>query len=218
MWRSALIDGGIAVGFLVLWYFSWRYWLRRRSQLILGWLQMAFRRHGKISEVRWLSPSRFQVHLSLRSSSFHQARLTIQLAPRELPLSWLWYRIRRHQETATFAANLDTPPPFDLDVRNHRWCATSLPSPTQLSKNWQAQRLGAVVITTRRDWQHEIVNMMDALTASRSFDFLKIAYRKDPPHFSAVLALNAMEPDALAEINVFDVIRELATNSSTSTF
>jgi hypothetical protein len=59
---------------------------------------------------------------------------------------------------------------------------------------------------------------MDALTASRSFDFLKITFRKDEPHFSATMALNAIEPDALEEISVFDVIRELATSSSPSAF
>ena len=78
------------------------------------------------------------------------------------------------------------------------------PTP-QTAKKWSAERLGPMVITTRKDWQHEIVNMMDALAASRSYDFLKIAYRKESPHFSATVALNAMEPDALAEVSVIDV-------------
>ena len=135
-----------------------------------------------------------------------------------MPLSWLWYRIRRHQETATFAADLDSPPAFNLDVRNHRWCSTASAKVPLKVKKWSAERLGPLVISTRNDWQHEIVNMMDALAASRSYDFLKIAFRKQAPHFSATVALNAMEPDALAEINVFDVIRELATSSSPSAF
>ena len=219
MWWSALIDGGVAVGLLVLWYLSWRSWLRKRSELIVGWVQVAFHRHGKINEVEWLSPSRFEVDLRLKTSAFRQAKLTVQLAPREMPFTWLWYRIRKHQETATFAANLDTPPAFNLDVRNHRWCGIPQPIQHKLEgKQWKAERLGPVVITTRRDWQHEIVNMMDAMTASRSYEFLKIEFRKDEPHFSATMALNAIEPDALAEISVFDVIRELATSSSPSAF
>jgi len=218
MWRSALIDGGVAISFLAIWYFSWRHWLRRRARLVLGWVQVAFRRHGKVSEVEWLSASRFRVNLRLRTTTFHNAHLIVQLAPRELPFSWLWYRIRKHQETATFAANLDSPPAFNLDVRNHRWCGTSLSSPPAPTKKWSAERLGPIVITTRRDWQHEIVNMMDALSASRSYEFLKIVFRKDSPHFLATVALNAMQADALAEVNVFDVIRELATSSSPSTF
>jgi hypothetical protein len=219
MWWSALIDGSIAVGFLVLWYFSWRYWLRKRARLIVGWVQIAFRRHGKISEIQWLSPSRFEVNLRTRASAFREAKLVVQLAPREMPFTWLWYRLRKHQETVTFAACLDTPPAFNLDVRNHRWCGTSQPISQKMArKEWKAERLGPVVITTRRDWQHEIVNMMDALTASRSYEFLKIKFRKTEPHFSATMALNAIEPDALAEISVFDVIRELATSSSPSAF
>lgn len=215
---SVLIDGGVAVAFLAIWYLVWRRWLRRRSRLIVGWVQLAFRRQGKVAQVEWLTTSRFRVNLRLKTTTFRDAYLVVQLAPRELPFTWLWYRIRKHQETATFEANLDSPPAFNLDVRNHRWCGTSLSSPPATTQNWSAERLGPIVITTRRDWQHEIVNMMDALAASRSYEFLKIVFRKDSPHFLATIALSAMQPDALAELNVFDVIRELATSSSPSAF
>jgi hypothetical protein len=218
MWRSILIDGGIALALFAAWYFAWRYWMRRRSRVILGWVQLAFRRHGKVSDVQWLSPSRFKVDLRVRNHAFRQAQLTVQMAPRELPFSWLWYRIHKHQETVTFAADLDNPPAFNLDVRNHRWCGTAMSTPPNLSRHWSAERLGPLVITTRKDWQHEIVNMMDALAASRTYEFLKIAFRKKAPHFSATVALTAMEPDALEESTVFDVIRELATSSSPSAF
>ncbi len=218
MWWLALIDGGIAAALFLLWYFSWRFWLRRRSRLILTWVQLAFRRHGRVSEIQWLSASRFQLNLRLRTNAFHHAHLVVQLAPREMPFSWLWYRLRKHQETATFAANLDSPPAFDLDVHNHRWCGASVSTVPTASRQWSAEKLGTIVITTRKDWQHEIVNMMDALAASRSYDFLKIAFRKEAPHFSATMALNTMEPDALADFNVFDVIRELANSSSPSAF
>lgn len=221
MWWSALIDAAIAVSLLAIWYFSWRYWLRRRSRRVVGWVELAFRRYGKISGVQWLSPSRFQLDLRLKSGTFRDAHLIVQLAPREMPFSWLWYRLHNHQETATFAADLDSAPAFDLDVQNHRWCGTCPSDPAKSlasNRNWSAEKLGTMVITTRRDWQHDIVNMMDALRASRSYEFLKIAFRKTAPHFSATVALNAMEPDALAEVNVFDVIRELAMSSSPSTF
>jgi hypothetical protein len=218
MWWSVLIDGGIAVALLATWYFSWRLWTRRRSRHILQWVQVACRRHGKVDPIQWISPSRFQVALHLKTSAFRNANLVVQLTPREMPFSWLWYRLHKCQETATFAASLDCPPAFNLDVRNHHWCGTYDSDPTLKSKGWQAERLGTMVITTRSDWQNDIVNMMGALTASRSFEFLKIEFRKQEPHFSATVALNAMEPDAMAEMNVFDVIRELATSSSASAF
>ena len=82
MWWSVLIDGGVAVGLLAIWYFSWRLWLRRRSRLIIGWLQIACHRHGKVSDIEWLSPSRFQVNLRLRTTAFRQAHLIVQLTPR----------------------------------------------------------------------------------------------------------------------------------------
>ena len=137
-----------------------------------------------------------------------------------MPFAWIWYRLRKHQETVTFAGDLDAPPLFDLDVRNHRWSGTCLSDARQLqaTEKWSAQKLGTMIISTRKDWQHDIVNLMDAFSASRSYDFLKIAFRRQTPQFSATVALNAVEPDALAEMNVFDVIRELAASSSASAF
>lgn len=218
MWRSVLIDGVIGFGLFAVWYFSWRYWLRRRSRVILAWLQLAFRRHGKVSDIQWLSASRFQVNLRPKTCAFRHAQLIVQLAPREMPIRWLWYCMHKHQETATFAATLDSPPAFNLDVRNHRWCGTSARNTAKIPKKWCTEHLAPMVITTRSDWQHEIVNMMGALTASRSYEFLNIAFRKKPPHFYATVPLNAIEPDGLAEVNIFDVIRELATSSSPSAF
>jgi hypothetical protein len=219
MWWSALIDGGIAVVLLAIWYFGWRHWMRKRSRRILSWVELVFRPHGKIAGIHWHSPSRFQVDLRLRSGAFRHPHLVVQLAPREMPLSWLWYRLRNHQETATFSANLDCAPAFNLDLRNHRWTGTCM-GPARpvvpVGHKWKAERLGQLVITTRRDWQNDIVHMMDALAASRTYEFLKIAFRRQAPHFSATLALSAMQPDALAEADIFDVIRELATSSSPS--
>ncbi len=221
MWWSASIDGGIALALLAIWYLSWRQWSRKRSRRIVKWVELACRRHGRVDSISWLSPSRFQVDLRLKNHAFRNPHLIVQLAPREMPLSWLWYRLRKHQETATFAANLDCPPAFNLDLRNHRWSATcfnrTAQKPDEIRK-WRAERLGQIVITTRRDWQHDIVNMMDALSASRSYDFLKIVFRRESPHFSATVALGAIEPDVLAEANIFDVIRELATSSSPSPY
>ena len=219
MWWSVLIDGGIAAALLAIWYFGWRHWLRKRSRRIVSWVELACRRHGRVDTIHWLSPSRFQVDLRFRNHAFRNAHFIVQLAPREMPFSWLWYRLRKHQETATFAADLDCVPAFNLDLRNHRWAAKRVAPPALgTHKIWRAERLGQLVITTRKDWQHDIVNMMDALVASRSYDFLKIAYRRQAPHFSATVALQAIEPDTLADANVFDVIRELATNSSPSAF
>ncbi|ABF40916.1 hypothetical protein Acid345_1915 [Candidatus Koribacter versatilis Ellin345] len=217
---SALTDGGIAVALLVIWYLAWRHWLRKRSRRIVNWVEVACRHHGRVDSVHWHSASRFQVDLHLGTATFRDPHLIVQMAPCEMPLSWLWYRLRKHQETATFAATLDCAPAANLELLNHRWSATCF-KPQQRSakdREWHAQRLGQVVITTRKDWQHDIVNMMDALTASRSYDFLKIAYRREPPQFSATVALAAIQPDALAEASIFDVIRELATSSSPSPF
>ncbi len=217
---SALIDGGIALALLVIWYLFWRNWLRKRSRRIIGWVELACRRHGKVDSIHWQSPSRFQIDLKLRSQTFRNPYLVVQLAPREMPLSWLWYRLRKHQETATFAANLDCPPAADFDLRNHRWSATCFKPGKGGAKNriWRAERLGQIILTTREDWQHDIINMMDALTAARSYDFLKIEYRRESPQFTATVALEAIEPDVLAEASIFDVIRDLATSSSPSPF
>jgi hypothetical protein len=143
--------------------------------------------------------------------------LTVQLFPRQWPLSWLLRRARREKETITFQADLDSAPCFDLEVHNHRWYGPKRPRSGKL-RLWKMQPAKPFVLTTRNEWQREVTTMMNALVASRECDCSSVCIRRSSPHFSVTVPLETLAPEARSQAAIFDVLRELAIGASTARF
>lgn len=210
-----LVVGAVLVG---LWYLCFTRSNRKRAVRIQRWIEAAFAGHGHVVSAHWSAASRFHLRLRLSSNLFQRAGVTVQLFPRELPLHWLITRLRKKREIATFEADLDCAPAFNLEVQNHRWCARSHKKVKVDPDHSLIEHCGPFVLTTRNDWQREITTMMTALVASRDCDFLTVAFRRTTPHFSATVPLESLAPEAQTDSDLFDVLRELAAGASTSRF
>jgi hypothetical protein len=140
--RIIAVDLLAGASLIIVWYFGFQRYNRRKSVEVLRWIDRAFKGHGQVAGVHWAAASRFHVQLRLASAMFRHASLVVQLFPREVPFAWLMSRIRRQQETLTFQADLDTAPSFNLEVHNHRWCGRTrrrFPADTQ---NWALEQAG----------------------------------------------------------------------------
>ena len=106
MWWSIAIDVLAGALLVAVWYYIFVQWNRRRSTRVLSWIESAFSGHGHVAGVQWLTPSRFQVKLTLANCGFKHPSIVVQLAPREMPLRWVLNYLRKTRETLTFEANL----------------------------------------------------------------------------------------------------------------
>ena len=214
---TVAIEIAVASGLVEAWDVWFRRRNRRKSVQGLERIKRAFAGHAQILGIRWVGVSRFSVRLRVLSTLFQHASVLVELHPRELPLKWTWSRLRKRQETLTFAADLEFPPSFDLEVHNHRWCGRTRNFPRH-QRRIALEHCTPFVLTTRNDWQREINTMMTALVASRDCDFLTVSFRRSSPHFSATVPLNSLSPESQCEAEIFDVLRELAACASASRF
>jgi hypothetical protein len=210
----------IVAGLIVVtgWYVAFVRYNRRKAAEVLLWIKTAFSGHAQILGVHWISPSRFHVRMRLVPNIFQHSHLVVQLIPREFALNWLISRFKKQQEVATFEADLDVPPGFNLEVQNQRWCGRSRRGTKIDPDHSTIENVGPFVLTTRRDWQREITSMMNALVASRDSDFLSVSFRRTSPHFSATVPLSCLAPQNATGNNVFRVLRELADCAGASRF
>lgn len=215
MLANFVIDSVVAALLMAGWYLWFRRANRRRSRQILRWIESAFDGHGAISGVRWQSASRFDVRLRLAVPVFRSASLAVQLEPREMPLNWLLGRLRKHKETVTFEAELDYRPRLKLHVQNHRWCAQTSRRRSSSLRGWQVEGLGVTVMSTQPEWQEVLGPMLEPLLATRSCDFLHVAFRTRAPHFVACAPLQSLRPTAPGS-GMFEVLHELASNAPAS--
>ncbi|MFZ0799081.1 MAG: hypothetical protein WCA13_00335 [Terriglobales bacterium] len=229
MGRFILIDAGVAIALSFLWYAWFVRYNRRRAGNVLRWVQAACLGKGRVVDLRWqASSSCLKATLQLSSRWFEDARLTIRLLPRPLPVQWALSRWRQQEETLTFEANMGFPPGFHLDVIRHRWSGYS-GAKNSGSKNsgakdsgsagfdhtraWTITRPGPVILTTKEDWPVELSPVVSALASWRDKDFVGVRFNSASPHFTATVALENLS-DQKAAAALLGLFRELAASSS----
>jgi hypothetical protein len=211
--RLLLIDALGAIVSLGIWYYAFARYNRRRGAAALRWVQIACRGRGKVVESRWSGSSCLHARFQLPSRWFENARLTLDLRPRPLPVQWILSYWRKQKETLTFEADLDCRPAFRLEVMNHRWCGHSNGKSSDDTRHWEISRPGPVVLTTRAQWTQELTPVVNALIASREHNFLKVHFRPDSPNLSATVDLETLaDPESAS--GFFTVLRELAAGAS----
>src|SRR5438270_8664849 len=212
------IVAAIAVLASVAWYCAFSHYNRKRSRLVLQWIEAAFAGRGGVVGVHWRSPATFLAHLQLcPNSCFQQAAIEVALTPREVPFRWITSRLRRVPESLTFEADLECAPSSGMEVHHHRWCGRTRRNLPGDGNVWNMQPVTPLVITTRKDWQREITTMMSSLAASRESELLNVSFRRNSPHFSATIPLSAIAPGSRSGNQLFSVLEELAGGASAST-
>lgn len=221
MGRTILIDGTAAGVLLLVWYAGFVHYNRRRGVAVLQWIQAACLGKGRILNPRWQSSScLLKATLQLSSRWFENARLTIRLLPRPIPVSWLLSRWRKQEETLIFEADMGFPPGFHMDVIRHRWSghtsaqkSAHRSAKTPKTRHWSVTRTTPVVLTTKEDWPAELSALVNALTSWRDKDFLSVSFNRTSPHFTATVALQSLS-DQNAVAGLLGLFRELAASSS----
>ena len=215
MVRLIAIDAVCASTIVVLWYLLFTRYNRRKGTLVLRWVEAACATRGRVVEMKWLSTSRLQVHLSFAAHWFENARVTIKLLPRPIPIQWILCLWRRQRETVTFEADLDDTPTFHLEISRHRWLTQKPKEVTNPARNWTLSRPGPVVLTTRTEWTHELTPVVNTLMTSRGHNLLTVRFRPDSPHLAATIPLEALS-DEQTTAAFLSVLKDLAAGSSAS--
>jgi hypothetical protein len=217
MWgRAAIYLVAGATATVVLWYLLFLRYNRRQADRVLEGIQAALAGKGQVVAFRWLGASLLHVALRLGTSLFQHPALLVRLTPRENPLRWLGQRWRREPATITFEADLDIPPSFNLQVRQHRWSGRPSKRISADQAGWEFEQVTPLILTSRRYWQREVTAMMNTLLSCRDREVLSLGFRPTSPHFSATIPLQCISPEGRARSNVFDTLRELAAGASAS--
>jgi hypothetical protein len=199
----------------LIWYFAARAYQRRKAGQLMSWLEKALTEHGQVTGMRWLRPSIFQAALRLRTSVFRHPLISVRMKPREFPLNWISSWWQGQPEILVFEADLDSPPGFNLEVRNHRWCGRTAKRLSMDPEDWTFEQTMPIVLTSRRHWEREVTSMMNALLSCREREFLSLAFHRNSPHFTASVLLESISPQHGDGSRIFEMLRELAAGAST---
>jgi len=210
-----LLDPIAAVVLAGLWYFLFARYNRRKGIRALRWVEAACSNRARIVEARWLGASRLQAQLRFAAHWFENARVTIRLIPRPLPIQWILSHWHKQKETLTFEADLDYVPAIRLEIRRHRWLTDSNRSLSQSSRSWTITRPGPVILTTSTEWRRELPAIVNTLMTTRGHNLLSVRLDPDSPNLAATIDLKALS-DEEAAAGFLGVVRDLAAGASAS--
>ncbi|MBV9072524.1 MAG: hypothetical protein JOZ10_02735 [Acidobacteria bacterium] len=203
---------GLCAVLLVRFVFSRR--AKQRAIQVLGWIDSLVSGHGHITGITWNGASSFHLPVRLRSTTFRNACLRVNLLPKEVPLRWLFSKLKSGEETLIFEADLDWAPPFDLELQKYRLFARTRKELSPEAPGWEFEQTTPFILTTRKDWQKEVSSVISNMVGSPEKQFLSIVFRRQSPHFSATLALDSIAPNSPCRTEIFDSLREIATGAS----
>jgi hypothetical protein len=210
-----LIDVLAAAALVVLWYYGFARYNRRKGRKALRWVEAACSYHGGVSDARWVGTSRLQARMRFAAHWFENARVVIRLLPRPLPIQWILCLWRRQRETVTFEADLDYAPGIRLEVLRHRWLTQNNHRLGRPSQNWTLFRPGPVVLTTRAQWRQELPPVINPLMTASGHNLLNVRLRPESPHLAVTIDLAALSDERTAA-GFLGVVRDLAAGASTS--
>jgi hypothetical protein len=198
---------------LALWHCCWAHSNRRRGERAIQHLEAACAGQVEITNKRWCNTRRLQAQLRIAAHWLANARITIQMMPRAIPVHWVVAIWRKQRETLTLEADLDYAPSLHLDLFRHRWLTHKHVRPSAVAENWSVLRPGPVVLTTRTQWSQELTPVVNTLMTSRGHNLLSVRFRHNSPHLSATIDLEALS-DEQAATSFLNVLRELAAGAS----
>ena len=209
-----LIDVVSAVATLGLWYLVFSSYNRRKGAAALRWVQTACSGRGRILESRWRGSSLLDARVHFPSRWFENARVTMKLRPRALPVQWLVACWHHQKETLTFEADLDNSPSFHLEVVRHRctWRSRGVTNPKHTDREWDVYQPGPIVLTTKTHWKQDPSSELNALMSARHQDVLQVRFRPESPQFSATVNLETIA-DPQAAAGFLTALRELAAGA-----
>ena len=210
-----LIDVAVAALLVVLWYVGFAQYNRRKGSKALSLVEAACSTRARIVEAHWIGASRLQARLRFAAQWFENARVTIRLAPRPLPIQWMLCRLHKQRETLTFEADLDYAPGIRLEILRHHWLTHTDRKLSQGPRNWEVTRPGPVVLTTSTQWKQELPPIVNTLMTSRGHNLLNVRLRPESPHLTATIDLETISGEEAAA-GFLGVLRELAAGASTS--
>ena len=162
-----------------------------------------------------MGASRLQAHLRFAAHWFENAKVTIRLLPRPLPMQWALSRYRKQKETLTFEADLDYAPSLHLEVFRHRWATHTNNTLADGSRNWTISKPSPVLLTTSTNWQRELPPIVNALMTSGGHNLMSVRFGPNSPHLAATIELEALSGEEAAA-GFLGVLRDLASGASAS--
>ena len=151
----------------------------------LKWLQDGLRVLGDKTSLRWLGSAAVELRIQDAKAPFRQAEVVVVLEPRDVPFTWLYYRLRGRRDLLIIRGQLRATPAFEFEALDpNAWSAHGVEAKLRF-RNWSPLKLSApspLVAYTAGEALPASAELIDAASAA-GCQPLRFAIRRTDPNF-----------------------------------
>ncbi len=199
----------IVIGILLIgWFLAGNELMRRRARRLAVWGKRALDPLGGKQSVLWLTLHSFRLEVEPSRSSVRSATFTGLTEAWDVPVNWLWNRLRGRRDMALILLTLEQAPPLPLELYRPGSLLAGDARHHAAQEGWADEPLdelrlaapagGAVPFATR---------LLGALGQERS-RILRLGTRRQPPHL--VLGVSLPDVDRWPPAELTRLIEHLA--------
>ncbi len=194
---------------VVGWFAAGTHFNLHKGNAALKWLQDGLKLLGEKTSLRWLGSAALELKIQNAKDPFRQAEVVILLEPRDVPFTWLYYRLRGRRDLLIVRGQLRATPAFEFEALDpNAWSARGVEAKIRF-RNWTPLTLPAsspLVAYTAGEALPSSAGLIEAasLTGCRP---LRLAIRRTEPNFE--IHWNLAEARKVPAQTLLEVIRRI---------
>jgi hypothetical protein len=194
------------------WYFAGNELMRRRARRLALWTKRVVDPAGGRQSVRWLSQQAFRLEVEEAGSPFRSLQVTGLVESWDVPMVWLWNRLRGRRDMVLLQVCLRQPPRWGFEVYRPGSVLAGDARHFARQEGWPEAPLDDLVVAADNDGPRRLAVELVGLLEAERWRLVRLALRRRGTHLT--LALNVPDPAALDPARLASLTRRLADRAA----
>lgn len=195
-------------GFFLLWYLLGNEYMRRRARTLALWCKRALDPIGGTQTVRWLTTQSFRLDISQPRSPFKHATITGLVESWDVPVIWLWNRLRGRRDMVLLQLELREQPLWGFELFRAGSILADDARHVARQEGWTEAQLDELRLASPGPPATELAGALLRELSEQRADLIRLAVRRRDTHLS--LALNMPDPVTFEPARLSRVAERLA--------
>jgi len=198
--------------FFVLWYLLGNELMRRRARRLALWCKRATDPLGGAQTIQWLTLQSFRLEVQGPEAPFASVALVGLTESWDVPMIWLWNRLRGRRDLVLAQAALRRPPRWGLELYRPRGLLAGDARHLARREGWDDAPEGELRLAAVGGPPRELARRLLAELGAERARLVRLAVRRRDVQLS--LALDLPDPARLDPARFCDLLRRLAREAS----
>ncbi len=189
----------IAVIIVMGWFaFGVLYNLRNGNGL-LRWMQGGLPQIGERTTLRWMGTSVVELVIAKAKKPFRRFVTLVVLSPRDVPWLWLLSIFQGRRDVLIFRADLDTPPPVEVELADPSFWTGRLALRQAAQQGWEGQPYQGLQLMAPAGKTARAAAVLARLAEPMqrlALHYWRFGLRKEAPHLEVHVAFPDRRSDA----------------------